>query len=294
MISVIIPSKNRYQPLSQLLEDLAHQSTKPDEIIVVDQSDKPYLKLECTHIIDSGRGPCRARNLGVKNSSGEILVFLDDDIRIDPDFIGNLCEPILNSRYEVVSGAICDSDGNYLRKDQYFWQNIEKMIFRAMTISPSNPTSGLSLCMPGGCSAITRDAFYNIGGFDLFFDPDGAGEDREIGIRLFLSGYPIYYNSLSKINHLAVNYGGRRGSDKPSMDILGGNIAYIIGLYFTKKNFDNYIRAFLHKEFISEIAFNPKSWYRSIYRYKNAKKYVEFVKNSVENHEFGHNHISDV
>jgi GT2 family glycosyltransferase len=294
MISVIIPSKNRYQILLQLLQDLACQTKVPEEIIVVDQSDQPYENLDCTHIIDVGNGPCRARNLGVKNSHGDILVFLDDDIRIENDFLEKLCKPIINQRYDVVSGAICDEMGHYLRSDRFYWRNMEKMIFRAMTISPSNPEPGLSLCMPGGCSAITRSAFYKVGGFDTYFDPDGAGEDRELGIRLFLNGFPIYYNPSAKIKHLASNYGGRRDIQKASIDILGANIAYIIGLYFTRNNLKQYIREYLKSTFLSGLTIKPISWYRSTRRYIYAKKYVKHIYTSVEAHQPGRDFISDV
>ena len=235
-ISIIIPSMNRLNLLQQLLIDLADQTMKPDEIVVVDQSNNPYDNLNCKHVIDSKKGPCRARNLGAKNCKGDILVFLDDDIRIGSKFLSEICSPILNGKFSAVCGAICDKDGNYLRNDRYYWRTQSTSILRAMTISPSNPVSGLSLSFPGGCSAISRDVFYQIGGFDLFFDPDGAGEDREIAIRLFNSGYPVFYNSNAKLHHLLVNYGGRKDKEGYHFDMIGANIAYIVGIYFDRTN----------------------------------------------------------
>lgn len=116
MISIIIASNNRYHHLENLLKDISGQDLQPLEVLVVDQSDKPYSLSsdeKILHIPDNGKGPCRARNIGLSNCKGGIIIFLDDDIRIGKEFVSTLIKPIIEENYSVVVGAVCDSEGRY-------------------------------------------------------------------------------------------------------------------------------------------------------------------------------------
>jgi GT2 family glycosyltransferase len=73
-LSVVIPSgdSSRGTNLERLLEELQSQSRPPDEVEVV-RGERP-----------NGH----ARNVGVSRTTGEVLVFLDDDIRLGaPDIL---------------------------------------------------------------------------------------------------------------------------------------------------------------------------------------------------------------
>ena len=103
-ISVIIPTCNRKEGLKKCLESLFTQDYPADrlEIIVVDdRSDKKtedmieglrkqYSLLR--YIAQSSRGPAQARNLGIKNSSGEITAFVDDDCTVDSHWARSMVE----------------------------------------------------------------------------------------------------------------------------------------------------------------------------------------------------------
>ena len=92
MISVIIPTYNRYEALLNAIDSVKNQTYKNIEIIVVDDnsSDKKYnnLSIEGVKIIKLKKGSkqllgygCGAvpRNAGMKHAQGEYIAFLDDD-----------------------------------------------------------------------------------------------------------------------------------------------------------------------------------------------------------------------
>lgn len=84
-ISVIIPSR---QGIPQVLKDsISFQSVKPDEIIEV-----------------IGSALTVQRNEGVKVVKGDILVFIDDDMILRPDFIYEITRPFVNNFIKAVSG----------------------------------------------------------------------------------------------------------------------------------------------------------------------------------------------
>ncbi|MBO6620793.1 MAG: glycosyltransferase family 2 protein [Balneola sp.] len=89
--SVIVRSYNRLPALLELIDALRVQNYRNFEIIIVEQStdynDEDWNKLEAVTATDQRikllkykpLGGPKARNEGVKNASGEILIFIDDD-----------------------------------------------------------------------------------------------------------------------------------------------------------------------------------------------------------------------
>lgn len=282
-ISLIIPSRNRLKYVQDLLNDLGRQTLPSDEIIVVDQSKQPYAissNFNLVHIIDQERGPCHARNIGLEQSSGEILVFLDDDIRIEPDFLHHLCTPIINKQYSAVVGAMCDAGGNYPYKENSLTKRKTNNWLLTLTANPGFPGQSPTLSFTTCCSAIHRDVFEQVGGFDSFFDPNGAGEDREFGLRIFKAGFPILYNGKAYVRHLGVPSGGRRGSGMgfKYQNILQANSVYIVAKHFGWPVFNEYCSSWLRSILSKGKTLNPRLRIRTIFWWLEATKYISHIK----------------
>jgi GT2 family glycosyltransferase len=92
-ISVIIPTKNRPDDLAQTLESLLAQTRIPDEIEIVDQSTFPSfdpegfpIALNYIHAPEVS-GAAVARNVAMDRATGDLWVFLDDDVILEPQYI---------------------------------------------------------------------------------------------------------------------------------------------------------------------------------------------------------------
>ncbi len=222
MISIIIPTRNRPEYLKLLLKDVFKQDVAQEyEVIVVDQSDSPIPVERCTYIPLDSTGPCVSRNTAVKNSKGDILVFLDDDARIGIDFIREITTPIISGEYPVVAGAICDPDGNYLAKREDYLTRGSYNFIKTITSNPNHDKSRITLAVPGCCMALSRSVYDAVGGFEERFDPTGAGEDREMALKFYKHGYAIWYNANAKLLHAVNAAGGSRdvGSRTLMLDV---------------------------------------------------------------------------
>ena len=106
LVSVIIPSFNRSHVLRLCVGAIQEQTYSPIEIIVVDDcgtedAAEVASSMGATVLrteVNGGASP--ARNLGAEHSHGEILLFLDGDIALDPDSVENAVD-ILRSEPEA-------------------------------------------------------------------------------------------------------------------------------------------------------------------------------------------------
>lgn len=220
-ISIIIPTRNRYECIPDLIFDLKNQTVKNIEIIVIDQSVERQTLSGVNQIFDEGTGPCRSRNIGAREAKGDILVFLDDDARVEFNFIEELTKPIIEKKFVAAAGSNCDPKGNYLLNKNEFLKRNDYNFIKALTRNPNSSDSRITMSFPGCCCAIVKDVFFEIGGFDEDFDPTGAGEDREMAVNLFKHGYGIWYNAQAKFLHFGAKTGGSRdvGSRSSMLDL---------------------------------------------------------------------------
>lgn len=87
-ISVIIITLDRADWLKDTLTSLTKQSRQPDEVTVVDNGSKDHTKevvlsfnhkLNIKYVYEGVRSIPHARNAGLRNASGDIIAFIDDD-----------------------------------------------------------------------------------------------------------------------------------------------------------------------------------------------------------------------
>ena len=114
-VSVVIPTRNREESLARTLGALARQDERPDEVIVVDASDRPvgedglrarFPDLPIT-LVTEAPGLCRQRNVGIRAAKGSHVLLLDDDIEPPPDYLARLVGHVMSEPGAgVVTGVV--------------------------------------------------------------------------------------------------------------------------------------------------------------------------------------------
>src|SRR5215216_518469 len=115
MVSVIIPTYNRKDLLRETLDSLAQQTYPSDrfEVIIVDdgstdgtrQITAETFPFSLRYGQQSNQGDAAARNFGAQQSQADILVFLDDDILVEPDYLTHLIQAHAMSQNRIVVGT---------------------------------------------------------------------------------------------------------------------------------------------------------------------------------------------
>lgn len=103
LVSIIIPVYNEEKYLSYCLQSLKEQTYKNIEIILVDDGStdnslKIAKKYNIELFLQKHQGPGIARNYGAQKARGEILAFLDADMKYKSDYIEKLINPIIKER----------------------------------------------------------------------------------------------------------------------------------------------------------------------------------------------------
>jgi glycosyltransferase involved in cell wall biosynthesis len=97
MVSIIMPSYNQAEYLSETLDSVLAQSFKDWECLIVDDGSidntEEIAKIYCKkddrfkYIKQENQGPSVARNNGIRNSAGEFILPLDSDDLISKDYL---------------------------------------------------------------------------------------------------------------------------------------------------------------------------------------------------------------
>lgn len=120
LVSLIMPTLNRFDDIYIFMDSLLEQTYKNFELIVVDQNDNDKVKeivdkyvdcLDIKYIKSNKKGLSYNRNLGIDVAKGEVLAFPDDDCVYKPDTIEkaiNFFEK--NQDYKIYSCKTLDFD----------------------------------------------------------------------------------------------------------------------------------------------------------------------------------------
>lgn len=258
-ISVIIPTKNRHEDLLNTIKSIILQTRIPNEIIIVDQNTSSDVKnavLSLFNSLDNIKrdniilkyihdpqitGLTQARNKAIEKNESDIVLFLDDDVILEEDFIFNILG-IYKKHPEIygASGIITNSErgliGDILYKifmkgnftDQRYLINTDPKYKDADHIEVSK--------LPGGLTSYRREIFQEFT-FDENFIKYGLSEDFDFSFRVSRK-YKIVITPKARLEHVCSDSG--RVNDSKAIESL------ILSMhYFFKKNLDRNIYNYL-------------------------------------------------
>lgn len=214
-LSVVIPTFNRRQMLRRCLDGLSRQSYPADrfEVIVVDDgstdgtaemANRCAGRLSLKVVPQPNRGAASARNRGIDCAAGEYILFVDDDIVLEPDCLARHVSAQQERGGIVGIGRLTlrlahGGDG-FSRWFGRWWNAHYQRLEQSGTATWID-------CFSGNLSA-PRVELLQIGGFTTELH---RGEDVELGYRLSRRGLSIVYLPQAR---------GRQEYVKRSRDIL--------------------------------------------------------------------------
>jgi len=217
-VTIVVPTYNRCDSLLDLLGSILALEI-PDgvrcDLIVVDNNSTDATAavvervarnspLSIRYLREIRQGVSYARNSGAQASDSELVLFADDDVRLDKGWLQALVASFARHDVACIGGKVLP---NWLGprppwlKDQFL--NVLAMLDygdRAQELG----RNGDSRILYAANMAFKRSVFLAEGGFDTRigrFGAYGSGEDQELVERLIQRGYQVVYEPAAVVLH---------------------------------------------------------------------------------------------
>jgi glycosyltransferase involved in cell wall biosynthesis len=221
--SIVIPTYNRLPYLQKTLRSLARLTSPPDtfEVIVIDDgsNDETQIYLHRAsfpfhfHFLmhTENRFASAARNSGITSTQGEIIVFLDDDMLVVPEFLEEHLKCHRGDQHKAVVGNI-QMHPDVVRTGMNRYLSTRG----AHKLKPGELLPFQYWC--SGNASVRKSTLMKVGLFDENIRHYG-GEDLELSYRLQARGdvvfqfaskavsYHMHYRDADEVCRLMYNYG---------------------------------------------------------------------------------------
>ncbi len=197
--SIIIPTLNEENYISDCIDSILKQTYEPEliEIVIVDGNscDKTLeivnsYKKEHSQIVVLNNPEKRtpiSLNIGIKNSTGDVIVILGAHSKVDKDFIK------LNNKY-LIEQNVKVSGGTQINVGKSFWQRLIAVVMEmpfAMASASYRWSKKAQFVDTVVYAAYKKELFDEVGYFEEKF---AISEDAEMNWRIRQAGYKIYFS----------------------------------------------------------------------------------------------------
>jgi len=211
-VVAIVPAWNESDSIVSVLDAITAMTKVPDEIVVIDGQSNDGTpdrvrewaaesKAPIRLITKAGRvHPARARNIGIANSTADLIVCIDCGTRPTPEYLERVIAPLEQDEADLVGGHV-KAEANTLL-EAYF------SVFYPLTWQLGDPEPR---SFPGAAMAFRRELWEDIGGFPEHLltgeDPEFCRRARKSGARLaFIPEAYIYWRQRRTVRAFCRQY----------------------------------------------------------------------------------------
>lgn len=214
--SIVVCTYNRAESLKDTLAALARLEATPSrtwEVVVVDnnshdhtrqvvdaaQRDWPRLR----YVFESAQGLSHARNRGIAEAAGEVILFTDDDVLPEPDWLETTLAGMEKHQADACGGYIAP----IWETPPPDWLTERFYGFLAVRTDRTDdyPIESASQAPFGANMAIRKTVFDKVGLFDTRRGRKGkvlaSGEDGEMFERILAAGFKAVFLGQSRVHH---------------------------------------------------------------------------------------------
>ncbi len=221
--SVIICTRNRIGDLLHSLDSISKQDYMPEELIIIDSSDKRLIEVDGFKDLFSEKnfngvsliykhtspGLTKQRNEGIFLSSSEVIYFFDDDVELEPNYLSSMNKVFENNKdYGGGMGCVTNvqdrPSGKYMFFRKFFLMQRDYSSGNFTWSGMPTHTYGINKFLPvqvlGGCCFSFRRNILKNNLFDETLGAYAYMEDCDISKRVS-DNYELFYNPEAKLKH---------------------------------------------------------------------------------------------
>jgi glycosyltransferase involved in cell wall biosynthesis len=195
-VTVAVFTFNRVESLRQTLSTLASvrvpESVEPEFLVIDNGSTDGTRELvqattigraPLSYICESRRGVAHSRNKAIAVANGEVLLFIDDDIRPLPIWMDRICAPLIAGKADAIAGGVLippHLQRSWMTPRHRAWLGSTEMLTDDLAIISAN-------------MGFSRRILAKVPAFDTELGPGALGfwEDSLFSFQLIRAGYKI-------------------------------------------------------------------------------------------------------
>ena len=205
-VSVVLATYNRAALVVRLLDQLGRQTLPPSEfeVVVMDDGSMPAIAprlralrtpYTLTVLEQQNSGAAVARHNAILHARGELLVLVDDDMQVPPQFLAEHLRLHPPGVPTAVFGRYRDDPAIAAMPLFERWCSAKWSQWSA-DYARGAPVRGNALC--AGNASLRRSDYLAVGGFDPMLD---RSEDAELGLKLEQHGVNLVYSEAAYTLH---------------------------------------------------------------------------------------------
>ena len=214
--SIIVCTYNRAESLMDTLAALKAQQTAPGrtwEVLIVDNNSKDHTRDVAAAVqrewprlryeFEGEQGLSHARNHGIQATQSKVLLFTDDDVIPEPDWLETTMSGLEKYGADACGGYIAP----IFETPPPAWLTERFYGFLAVRTDRTDdyPIETASQAPFGANMAFRREVFDRVGGFDTSRGRKGkvlaSGEDGELFERILAAGLKAVFLGHSRVHH---------------------------------------------------------------------------------------------
>jgi GT2 family glycosyltransferase len=224
-IAVVIATIGRADALRVCFESLVRQTVLPDEVLVVHSGSDPETRALCeenwaargvnvAYFAYPHKSAALQRDFAVRRTSQPLIMFADDDMEFEPEWIASLLRELL--REPGIGATMGRIMNQTIAVPTALWRVYRRLVASASrrlapgavvgALVPNGFPEDAAAPLPaewvGGCITLLRkDAYLSVNGFAPHFRGSSPGEDVDLGYRISRRWKVFYVPSARCLHH---------------------------------------------------------------------------------------------
>lgn len=220
MISVILCTYNRAPYLYNVLQSITEGTLPPSEyeIVVVnnnstDNTEEEYRRFEEEHrevrlryCVERQQGLSHARNCGIRNAEGEVLVYVDDDALVNKEYLATYADFFRRRKEAVAAGGPILPQYDGCEEPAWMSRYTRQLVTGKLYLGEKEREFPGDAFPGGGNAAYRKSVFEEVGLFNVELGRKGnsliGAEEKDLFDKMTSRGMKFYYLPTAILYHL--------------------------------------------------------------------------------------------
>lgn len=219
-LSVIICTYNRERYIYNILRSVAENDLPHSEyeIVLVDNNCTDNTAKECQrfheefpqiqfqYIVETQQGLSYARNCGIRHSTGDVLVYVDDDALVNKEYLSTYARFFAQNPEAVAAGGPIEPKYDGCEEPKWMSHYTRQLVTGKLNLGNSERRFPNGAFPGGGNAAYRKTVFDTIGLFNVELGRKGnsliGAEEKDLFDKMTSHGMDFYYLPTAILYHL--------------------------------------------------------------------------------------------